>query len=35
MASPAFAADVDGFDVSNIINVEEILLHPTGASPLS
>ncbi len=35
MASPAFAADMDRFDVSNIINVEEILLDPTAASPLS
>jgi len=24
MASSVFAADVDGFDVSNILNVEEI-----------
>ncbi|MGI8446843.1 MAG: NIPSNAP family protein [Streptosporangiaceae bacterium] len=35
MASPAFAADMDGFDASNIINVEELLLDPTAASPLS
>ena len=35
MARPAFAADMDGFDASNIINVEELLLDPTAASPLS
>jgi len=28
MASPAFAADMDGFDVSNIINVEKISTRP-------
>ncbi len=35
MASPEFTADMDGFDASNIINVEELLLDPTAASPLS
>lgn len=35
MASPEFSADMDGFDVNNITNVEEILLDPTAASPLS
>ncbi|MFI6832294.1 NIPSNAP family protein [Kribbella sp. NPDC050241] len=35
MASPEFAADMQGFDVSNILNVEEVLLDPTAASPLS
>ena len=35
MASPEFRADMEGFDVSNIINVEELLLDPTAASPLS
>lgn len=35
MASPGFRADMEGFDVSNITNVEEILLDPTSASPLS
>lgn len=35
MASPGFAADMDGFDVSNIINVEEHLLDPAAASPLA
>jgi NIPSNAP len=34
MASPEFKADMDGFDISNITNVEEILLDPTAASPL-
>ncbi len=35
MASPQFAADMEGFDVSNILDVEEILLDPSVASPLS
>jgi NIPSNAP len=35
MAGPEFKADMEGFDVSNIINVEELLLDPTAASPLS
>jgi hypothetical protein len=35
MASPEFKADMERFDVSNIINVEELLLDPTAASPLS
>jgi len=35
MAGPEFTADMEGFDVSNIINVEELLLDPTAASPLS
>jgi NIPSNAP len=34
MASPEFKADMEGFDISNITNVEEILLDPTAASPL-
>ena len=34
MASPEFAADMDGFDPSNIINVEDLLLKPSDASPL-
>ena len=34
MASPGFAADMDGFDPSNIINVEDLLLKPSDASPL-
>jgi hypothetical protein len=28
MASPGFAADMDGFDVGNIVSVEELLLDP-------
>ena len=35
MASPEFAADMQGFDVSNILNVEELLIDPAAASPLS
>ncbi len=35
MAGPGFTADMQGFDASNIINVEELLLDPTVASPLS
>jgi hypothetical protein len=35
MASPGFAADIDGFDVGNIVSVEELLLDPAAASPLS
>ena len=35
MASPEFAADMQGFDVSNVLNVQELLLDPTAASPLS
>jgi hypothetical protein len=35
MDSPEFAADMHGFDTSNILNVEELALDPTAASPLS
>jgi hypothetical protein len=35
MASPGFAADMDGFDISNIVNVSEILLDPAAASRLA
>ena len=35
MASPGFAADMDGFDVGDIVNVEELLLEPAAASPLA
>ncbi len=35
MASPGFAADMDGFDVGNIVNVEELLLDPAAALTLS
>jgi hypothetical protein len=34
MASPEFAADMDGFDIGDIVSVSEILLDPTAASPL-
>ncbi len=34
MASPEFAADMDGFNASDIVNVEELLLKPAEASPL-
>jgi hypothetical protein len=35
MASPEFVADMDGFDVSDIIDVEELSLDRAAASPLS
>jgi hypothetical protein len=35
MASPGFAADMNGFDVANIVNVSKILLDPAAASPLA
>jgi hypothetical protein len=35
MASPEFAADMRGFDIGNIIDVEEVLLDPAAMSPLS
>jgi hypothetical protein len=34
MASPGFAADIDVFGLSNIVNVSEILLDSAAASPL-
>ncbi len=34
MASPGFGADMDGFDVDDIVNVSEILLDSAAASPL-
>ena len=34
LASPGLAADMDGFDVGNIVNVSEMLLDPAAASPL-
>ena len=34
MAGPQFTADMAGFDISNIVDVEELLLDPTAASPL-
>jgi len=35
LASPGFAADMDGFDVGDIVTVEDLLLDPAAASPLS
>jgi hypothetical protein len=35
MASPELAADMNGFDIDDIVNVEEILLDPAAASPLA
>jgi hypothetical protein len=35
MASPGFAADMDGFDVGGIVRVEDLLLNPATASPLT
>ena len=34
MAGSEFTADMEGFDVSDIVDVEERLLDPTDASPL-
>jgi hypothetical protein len=34
MASPAFAADMDGFDVDDIIDVQSLLLDPASFSPI-
>jgi len=34
LAGAEFAADMAGFDIGDIVNVEEILLDPTAASPL-
>ena len=34
MASSEFAADMNGFDASDILNVEDLLLKPADASPL-
>jgi hypothetical protein len=35
MASPGFAADMDGFDVGDIVSVEDLLLNLAAASPLT
>ena len=35
MASPGFAADMDGFDAGGIVRVEDLLLNPATASPLT
>ena len=34
MASPGFAADMAGFDVGDVVDVEDLLLEPAAASPL-
>jgi hypothetical protein len=34
MASPEFAADMAGFDVDEIVDVESVLLDPTPFSPI-
>lgn len=34
VASPEFAADMEGFDVSDIIEVQDLLLDPVAGSPL-
>lgn len=34
MASPEFAADMAGFDLGDIVDVQSILLDPTPYSPL-
>ena len=34
MTSPEFAADMAGFDVSEIVDVQSILLDPTSFSPI-
>lgn len=35
LASPELAADMQGFDVSDIVDVEELLLDPVAGSPLA
>ncbi|WP_149205436.1 NIPSNAP domain-containing protein [Actinotalea subterranea] len=35
VASPEFASDMEGFDLSDIVHVEEIRLCPVAASPLA
>ena len=34
MDSPEFAADMDGFDVDDIVDVHSLLLDPTSFSPI-
>lgn len=34
MASPEFAVDMAGFDVSDIVDVQSVLLDPTSFSPI-
>jgi hypothetical protein len=35
VASPELAADMQGFDVSDILGVEDLLLDPVAGSPLA
>ncbi|MDG4828280.1 NIPSNAP family protein [Solwaraspora sp. WMMD1047] len=35
VASPEFAADMQGFDLNDIIGAEELLLDPVAGSPLA
>jgi hypothetical protein len=35
LGSPELAADMRGFDVSDIVDVEELLLDPVAGSPLT
>jgi hypothetical protein len=35
LASPELAADMQGFDVNDIVDVEELLLDPVAGSPLA
>ncbi len=34
LSSPEFRADMEGFDISRIVGVDESLLTPTADSPL-
>ena len=34
MTSPEFAADMAGFDVDEIVDVQSVLLDPTSFSPI-
>jgi hypothetical protein len=34
MASPEFASDMDGFDVTEIVDVQSLLVDPTSYSPI-
>jgi hypothetical protein len=34
MTSPEFAADMAGFDVNEIVDVQSVLLDPTSFSPI-
>lgn len=34
MASPEFAADMEGFDAKDVVAVDSMLLDPTQSSPI-